>query len=65
LELLRKYGQETHQIISEAALQTISAETDWSVAKVESLAEVCYDPRQIGAHIASGSFVTEGMLVAP
>ncbi len=65
LELLRKSGKETHLIISEAARQTISAETDWSVARVEALADVCYDPRQIGARIASGSFVTEGMLVVP
>jgi flavin prenyltransferase len=65
LELLRKAGKETHLIISEAARQTIPAETDWDVSKVEALADVCYDSRQIGARIASGSFVTEGMLVVP
>ena len=32
---------------------------------MEALADVCYEPRQIGAQIASGSFVTEGMLVVP
>ena len=32
---------------------------------MEALADVCYDPRQIEARIASGSFVTEGMLVVP
>lgn len=65
LELLRAAGKETHLVISAAARQTIPAETDWSVAGVEALADACYDPRQIGARIASGSFVTEGMLVVP
>ena len=65
LELLRKAGKETHLVISEAARQTISAETNWNVATVEALAEVCYEPQQIEAQIASGSFVTEGMLVVP
>jgi flavin prenyltransferase len=65
LELLRKAGKETHLILSEAARQTIAAETDWDISKVEALADVCYDPRQVGARIASGSFVTDGMLVVP
>ena len=66
LELLRECGGiETHLVISAAARQTISLETGWSVADVKALADVCYDPRQISAHIASGSFVTEGMLVVP
>ena len=65
LELLRSAGKEIHLIISDAARQTISAETNWSVAKLEAMANVCYDPKQIGARIASGSFVTEGMLVVP
>ena len=65
LELLRTAGKEIHLIISDAARQTISAETNWSVAKVEALADFCYEPLQIGARIASGSFMTEGMLVVP
>ncbi|MGB8214730.1 MAG: UbiX family flavin prenyltransferase [Anaerolineales bacterium] len=65
LELLRAAGKETHVIISEAAQQTISVETAWSVADVEALADTCYEPQQIGASIASGSFTTEGMLVVP
>jgi len=65
LELLRKAGRETHLVISEAARQTILAETNWSIAAVEALADACYEPQQIGAQIASGSFVTEGMLVVP
>ena len=65
LELLRTAGKEIHLIISDAARLTILAETNWSVAKVEALADFCYEPLQIGARIASGSFMTEGMLVVP
>jgi 4-hydroxy-3-polyprenylbenzoate decarboxylase len=65
LELLRKAGKETHLVISEAARQTIPAETNWTVAAVEALADACYEPHKIGARLASGSFVTEGMLVVP
>ena len=65
LELLKEAGIETHLIISRAARQTITSETDWSVADVQALASACYEPQDIGARIASGSFVTEGMLVVP
>jgi 4-hydroxy-3-polyprenylbenzoate decarboxylase len=65
LELLKQAGLETHLIISRAARQTITSETDWAVADVKALASACYEPQDIGARIASGSFVTEGMLVVP
>jgi flavin prenyltransferase len=65
LELLRAAGKEIHLVISTAARQTIPTETDWSVDAVKALADVCYEPGQIGARIASGSFITEGMLVVP
>jgi len=65
LELLKDAGIETHLIISRAARQTITSETDWKVTDVNALASVCYEPQDIGARIASGSFVTEGMLVVP
>jgi 4-hydroxy-3-polyprenylbenzoate decarboxylase len=65
LELLKKAEVETHLIISHAARQTITSETEWPVADVQALASVCYDPQDIGARIASGSFVTDGMLVVP
>ena len=65
LELLKSAGVETHLVISHAARRTITSETDWKVADVEALASACYDPQDIGARIASGSFVTEGMLVVP
>ena len=65
LELLKEAGIETHLVISHAARQTITSETDWKVADVQTLASVCYEPQDIGARIASGSFVTDGMLVVP
>jgi len=65
LELLRTAGKEIHLVISESARQTITVETNRSVAEVEALADACYEPQRIGERIASGSFVTEGMLVVP
>lgn len=65
LELLREVGCETHLIISQAAQQTILVETGWSLADVNALANYCYEPDETSARIASGSFVTEGMLVVP
>lgn len=65
LQLLKSAGIETHLIISPAARQTILAETDWQVEEVAALADYSYDPHDIGAAIASGSFESDGMLVAP
>lgn len=56
---------ETHLILSPSAKRTIAEETDWSVAEVEKLAHVVHPHRDIGASVASGSFRTVGMLVAP
>lgn len=66
LEILRKTGSiETHLILSQAARVTITQETGLSVKDVEALADVAHAPGNIGATIASGSFETIGMLVAP
>jgi 4-hydroxy-3-polyprenylbenzoate decarboxylase len=56
---------ETHLVLSASAKRTIHEETDWSLDAVEALADVTYNYRDIGAAIASGSFRTIGMLVAP
>lgn len=56
---------ETHLIISPSARATIVQETAWTVRQVEALADVVYKPEDIGASIASGSFQTRGMIVAP
>jgi 4-hydroxy-3-polyprenylbenzoate decarboxylase len=56
---------ETHLVISPAARITITDETDYSVKDVEALADVIYNPQDVGAAIASGSFSTDGMVVVP
>lgn len=56
---------ETHLVLSPAAKATIAQETDWKVSDVEALADVVHVPGNIGASIASGSFETMGMIVAP
>ncbi len=56
---------ETHLIITSAARQSIVYETDYTVAQVNALASVVHNNRDIGAAIASGSFRTDGMVIAP
>jgi 4-hydroxy-3-polyprenylbenzoate decarboxylase len=56
---------ETHLVLSPSAKRTILEETNWTMAAVEALADVVHSHRDIGAAIASGSFQTMGMLVAP
>jgi len=65
LERLGALGVETHLVISAAAGLTIVQETDRTVEGVKALAHASYDPRQIGAAIASGSFPVHGMIVIP
>lgn len=66
LEVLRQIGEiESHLILTESAKITITQETDWSISAVEALADVVHKPRNVGASIASGSFITMGMAVVP
>lgn len=66
LEALRRAPEvESHLVLSAPAKRTLVEETDRSVADVEALAHVSYDNRDIGAAIASGSFRTAGMVIAP
>lgn len=65
LEILKPLPIETHLIISNAAKQTINAETNYPLAEVKALADQVYDVRDIGAAIASGSFRTKGMVILP
>ena len=66
LEVLHQQTEiETHVVVSSAAKQTISAETDYSLQKVRSISSEFYDNRDIGAAISSGSFRTMGMVVVP
>jgi 4-hydroxy-3-polyprenylbenzoate decarboxylase len=66
LEVLRKLGShEIHLILTDAAKLNISVETEHRVKDVEALADVVHNVMNISASIASGSFRTEGMIVAP
>jgi flavin prenyltransferase len=58
-------GVETHLVVSAPAKRTLVEETDHAVRDVERLAHVVHDVKDIGASIASGSFRTAGMVVAP
>lgn len=56
---------ETHLVMSKAAKMTAQVETPHTVKDVEALADVVHDINNIGASIASGSFRTAGMVIAP
>ena len=66
LQMLRELrGVETHLVLTASGARTLLEETEHSVAEVRALADQVHQQRDIGAAIASGSFRTEGMLVAP
>ena len=66
LERLRERKDwETHVVLSEAGALTAFHELDMKRRDIEKLATVAWQPRDIGAAIASGSFVTHGMVIAP
>ena len=66
LEVLRDVPHiETHLILSEGAKITIALETDRSLESVEALANRVYRIRDLSAALASGSFKTLGMIIAP
>lgn len=56
---------EIHAIVSSGAKATIAYETDRTLAEVERLAHVRHDEKDLAAPLASGTFLTDGMLVAP
>ena len=58
-------GIETHLVISDAAVLTLHQETGLQRREVEALAHVVHKLRDVGAAIASGSFQTDGMIIAP
>lgn len=66
LQVLRDVTDiETHLVMSQAARQTLSLETDFSLREVQALADVTHDARDIAASISSGSFQTLGMVILP
>ena len=58
-------GVETHLVVSDAASLTLHQEVGMQRRDVEALAHVVHKNREIGASIASGSFQTDGMVIAP
>ena len=66
LQILRGVPDvETHLVITSPGKRTIVQETEMAVREVEALADVAYDNKDIGASLASGSFRTAGMVIAP
>lgn len=66
LEALRDQdGVETHLVMSATGRMNIGIETDWQAKEVEALANVVHRNNDVGAMIASGSYQSDGMIVAP
>jgi len=65
LQVLKDTDYETHLIISKSGELNIEIETDYDPADVKALADYVYDPKNMAASLASGSFLTEGMVVVP
>ncbi len=65
LDALNDLGVESHLVVTRAALLTLSQETDLSPDDLTSKATVLHKLNDVGATIASGSFRTLGMIVAP
>jgi 4-hydroxy-3-polyprenylbenzoate decarboxylase len=65
LQVLHKLGVETHLVLSGTAGETIAYETKHTLAEVTSWATQVHDVRDVAAAVSSGSFKTDGMVVAP
>lgn len=65
LNALRMHDVEIHLILSEGAKRVFLAETKLCLEDFKDLADFCYDEADVGACIASGSFLTKGMVVVP
>jgi 4-hydroxy-3-polyprenylbenzoate decarboxylase len=65
LEACADLGVETHLVASRAAALTLAQETGLTLAELAAKASVTYRPGDVGAAIASGSYPTLGMIIAP
>lgn len=66
LEILKHEPDlETHLVLSKGGRSTIAHETGYTAEEVRALASVVHDNQNLGASISSGSFHTEGMIIAP
>ena len=65
LKRLKAAGRETHLVVSPAGVLNAHHELGLDRSALEALADVAYNPSDVGAAIASGSFATDAMVVAP
>lgn len=65
LDALKALGIESHLVVTKAAALTLQQETDLSVAELNARADVVHKLSDVGAAIASGSFRSLGMIIAP
>jgi flavin prenyltransferase len=65
LERLRTAGCETHLVATPAAILNVHHELGFDRQTLEAHADVAYNPADVGAAIASGSFAVDAMIVAP
>lgn len=65
LEACRELGIQTHLVVSRSAVLTLTQETGLALSEVQARAAVAHRTADVGAAIASGSFRTMGMIVAP
>ncbi len=65
LELLKELGVETHLIVSTAGQLTLKYETSFTLKDIQEKSDYYYNQADIGAACASGSFVCDGMIIAP
>ena len=65
LQTLKDCQIESHLVLTDSAKRTIEMETTFTVKEVERLADYVHDNKDIGASISSGSFKTDGMIIAP
>jgi 4-hydroxy-3-polyprenylbenzoate decarboxylase len=65
LKILKSLGRETHLIVSQAAEKNIDLETDYALEDVLALADVVHNVEDMTAPLASGSFLSHGMIIVP
>jgi len=65
LRALKDLEIPTHLILSESAVRNIHIETEYRIEEIHEMVDVVYKNKDIGASVASGSFRTRGMIVAP
>ena len=65
MSVLKDTDYETHLVISKSGELNIKIETDYDPNDVKSMADYVYDHKDVAASLASGSFLTEGMVVVP